>query len=128
MCTNALGLLLQGENTGEHILILCNTIGSPVDSKSIDIEPKYLAMTETHVVAASDDVVYVWQFNAAVRRRSSEMGYLPVAVDNMGINKLQSSIRTFHIDEPTRVQVTCLSIGGVCWIPCMVSETTVGHS
>lgn len=28
---------LQGENSGEYILILCNAIGSPVDSKYIEV-------------------------------------------------------------------------------------------
>jgi hypothetical protein len=27
----------QGENAGEYILILCNAIGSPVDSKYIEV-------------------------------------------------------------------------------------------
>lgn len=50
-------VLLQGENPGEYILILCNAIGSPVDSKYIDVEPKYIAITNYHVIAASDEVV-----------------------------------------------------------------------
>jgi hypothetical protein len=35
----------QGEAAGEHTLILCNTIGSPVDSKVMDTEPKFVALT-----------------------------------------------------------------------------------
>jgi len=35
----------QGENNGEHILILCNAIGSPVDSKVIELEPKHVCLT-----------------------------------------------------------------------------------
>jgi hypothetical protein len=36
---------VQGESNGEHILILCNAIGSPVDSKVIELEPKFVALT-----------------------------------------------------------------------------------
>jgi hypothetical protein len=36
---------VQGESQGEHILILCNAIGSPVDSKVIELEPKFVALT-----------------------------------------------------------------------------------
>lgn len=38
-------LLPQGEHQDEHILILCNAIGSPVDSKVIELEPKYVCLT-----------------------------------------------------------------------------------
>ncbi|KAG2494620.1 hypothetical protein HYH03_007139 [Edaphochlamys debaryana] len=58
-------LATKGENPGEHILILCNAIGSPVDSKYIEVEPKYLAITNYHVIAANDEVVYVWQFRTS---------------------------------------------------------------
>jgi hypothetical protein len=36
---------VQGEAPGEHILILCNAIGSPVDSKVIELEPKFVTVT-----------------------------------------------------------------------------------
>ncbi len=71
--------LSQGENPGEHILILCNAIGSPVDSKYIEVEPKYLAITNYHVIAANDEVVYVWQFRTSFSKASSSkpVGLLP---------------------------------------------------
>lgn len=65
---------LQGENPGEYILILCNAIGSPVDSKYIEVEPKYLYITNHHVIAASDDTVYVWQF----RTSFSKVGFVTI--------------------------------------------------
>jgi WD repeat-containing protein 35 len=45
-----------------YILILCNSIGSPVDNRIINIEPEYITLTETHVIAASKSYVYTWQF------------------------------------------------------------------
>jgi len=50
------------DNSGQYILILCNAIGSPMDSKYIDVEPVYLHMTSQHVIVASNEVVYVWQY------------------------------------------------------------------
>lgn len=38
-------VFLQGEAAGEHVLILCNAIGSPVDSKVVELEPKYVLLT-----------------------------------------------------------------------------------
>ena len=43
---------------------LCNAIGCPVEAKNITIEPKFCAMNETHVIIASDDVVYYWQYRS----------------------------------------------------------------
>lgn len=36
---------MQGEAADEHLLILCNAIGSPVDSKVIETEPKFVCLT-----------------------------------------------------------------------------------
>jgi hypothetical protein len=38
----------QGEAPTEYILILCNAIGSPIDSKYIEVEPRYVALTGEH--------------------------------------------------------------------------------
>jgi WD repeat-containing protein 35 len=43
---------------------LCNAIGCPVESKIISIEPKFVAMNPTHVIVASEDVVYYWQYRS----------------------------------------------------------------
>jgi len=48
--------------SGQYVLILCNAIGTPIDSKYIDIEPVYLDMTPTHIIAASHECVYVWAY------------------------------------------------------------------
>jgi WD repeat-containing protein 35 len=42
------------------IIQLCNAIGCPVESKTFCVEPKYVAMNLTHVIVASEDVVYFW--------------------------------------------------------------------
>ncbi len=105
----------QGENPDEHILILCNAIGSPVDSKYMDVEPKYLAITNYHVVAASDDVVYLWQFrnsfskqlaiDAPVTTTSSSCASTSAAA---AARLQQGRERMFHIDEPaTTGTVSC---------------------
>lgn len=84
-------LATKGENPGEYILILCNAIGSPVDSKYIDIEPKYLSITHYHVIAASDDVVYVWQFRTSFSK--------VLSTDVTGVARKDVREKLFHIDE-----------------------------
>lgn len=44
------------------MLVLCNAVGCPLETKTIGIEPKYVAMSSTHVLVASDDIVYYWQY------------------------------------------------------------------
>lgn len=46
----------------EYILILCNSIGSPVDSRQINIRPEYITINDTHAIIASTDYVYIWHF------------------------------------------------------------------
>lgn len=41
---------------------LCNSIGTPVDSKSLNIIPLYVAMNATVVIAASQDSFVVWHY------------------------------------------------------------------
>lgn len=66
-CVQAAGqhciLVTRGEETGQCNLILCNSIGTPVDSNTMMVEPLCLAMTATHVVAAAKDTVFVWLYN-----------------------------------------------------------------
>lgn len=50
------------------VLILCNAIGSPVDTKNINIEPLFVSMNKTHVIVCSAESVYVWQYRSQVSR------------------------------------------------------------
>ena len=70
-------LVTRGEETGQCNLILCNSIGTPVDSNTMMVEPLCLAMTTTHVVAASKDTVFVWLYNpiAGVRFCSATLAW-----------------------------------------------------
>ncbi|RHY35208.1 hypothetical protein DYB32_000267 [Aphanomyces invadans] len=55
-------------------LVLCDTIGSPVESKLIDFEVLFLTMTPRHIIAASTDAIYVWQYRTTVSKLSSDNG------------------------------------------------------
>mmetsp|Transcript_14038 Transcript_14038/g.22384 ORF Transcript_14038/g.22384 Transcript_14038/m.22384 type:complete len:1210 (-) Transcript_14038:255-3884(-) len=58
----------------QYILILCNAIGSPADSKYITVQPLFTAMTSQHVIIASESMVYVWQYRTATSRLTSING------------------------------------------------------
>lgn len=53
-----------GKHIPQWILVLCNAVGCPIDSKTITIEPKHVCMNKTHIIVANEDVVYVWQYRS----------------------------------------------------------------
>ncbi|XP_038051533.1 WD repeat-containing protein 35-like isoform X3 [Patiria miniata] len=84
-----------GQEAGEpqqYVLVLCNSIGTPLESKYIDIEPIYIAVTRTHVIAASKEAFYVWQFKTAKKLTAMEVNQA------MG-RKKDSRERVYHIDD-----------------------------
>ncbi|GAB1603121.1 repeat-containing 35-like isoform X2 [Argonauta hians] len=46
----------------QFILVLCNSIGTPLEQKYVKMEPVYLLMTKTHVIMASREAFYLWHF------------------------------------------------------------------
>ena len=57
-------LLTAQINENSYILILCNSIGSPVDNRIINICPDYIGLNETHIIACSKSYIYVWQYRS----------------------------------------------------------------
>mmetsp|Transcript_10684 Transcript_10684/g.30908 ORF Transcript_10684/g.30908 Transcript_10684/m.30908 type:complete len:1031 (+) Transcript_10684:210-3302(+) len=62
------------EAAEQHILIVCNDIGSPVQSQYLTIEPLHVCMTSSHVMAASEDTVYIWQYRSSLPSRGGVAG------------------------------------------------------
>lgn len=55
-------VVTKGTQWGSHSVTLFNSIGSPVDSRSVPFEPSMAAITGTHAIACSSEVVYIWHF------------------------------------------------------------------
>lgn len=47
------------------MLHVCNAIGTPVETKQIDFEPKSIAMNKTHVYVSNGDFILDWQFRTS---------------------------------------------------------------
>ena len=88
-------LSTRTDDPNVHILILCNAIGSPVDSKYIGMEPQYIAMTDTHIIAASSDLVCVWQYSTKVNKLTS----IDTAMDGVALKKKDGKEVVWHADE-----------------------------
>lgn len=46
----------------QWMLVLSNAVGCPLESKLINIEPKFVTMNRTHLILANEEVVYYWQY------------------------------------------------------------------
>lgn len=46
----------------KNYLVVCDSIGSPVDTKFTVIDAVNIAMTANHLIIASDSYVHVWQY------------------------------------------------------------------
>jgi len=79
--------------SNQHVLILCNDIGSPLDTKYIDFEPTFLCITAYHVIAASADFVYVWQYRTLMSKLTS------VDSGTGSLRRREGRERCFHIDD-----------------------------
>jgi len=76
----------------QYVLVLCNAIGTPLDSRYIDIDPIYISMTAGHVVAASKEAFYIWQYKTVKKFPSSEVSQ-NIQRKREGMEKM------FHIDD-----------------------------
>lgn len=116
----------RDEEEKQFILILCNAIGFPVDSKYIDIEPQFVTMTPYHVICASGQMVHVWHY----RTPSSKLGG----------GKKKNSEKAFHIDDAsaggsgllqndlTEDSICCITASPSCLVIGRASGTLLKYS
>ncbi|XP_030346038.1 WD repeat-containing protein 35 isoform X2 [Strigops habroptila] len=80
------------ENQPQYVLVLCNSIGTPLDPKYIDIGPLFVTMTKTHVVAASKEAFYVWQYRVAKKLTAMEF-------NQVARTRKEGRERIYHVDD-----------------------------
>ncbi|KAM9476708.1 WD repeat-containing protein 35 [Clarias gariepinus] len=78
--------------TATYVLVLCNSIGTPLDSKYIEIDPLFVTMTKTHVIAASKEAFYVWQYRVAKKLTALE-------INQVAKTRKEGRERVYHIDD-----------------------------
>lgn len=73
-----------------HTLTVSNAIGTSIDTKTIDFTPHMIKMTKTHVIVASTDIVFTWQFRSVTKRAGA-----------LDVIRRKETLREkfFHIDE-----------------------------
>ncbi|NXO27829.1 WDR35 protein, partial [Cisticola juncidis] len=80
------------ENQPQYVLVLCNSIGTPLDPKYIDVEPLFVTMTKTHVIAASREAFYIWQYRVAKKLTAME-------INQLARTRKEGRERIYHIDD-----------------------------
>ncbi|XP_063186602.1 WD repeat-containing protein 35 isoform X4 [Chroicocephalus ridibundus] len=75
-----------------YVLVLCNSIGTPLDPKYIDIGPLFVTMTKTHVIAASKEAFYIWQYRVAKKLTAVE-------INQVARTRKEGRERIYHIDD-----------------------------
>uniref|UniRef100_A0AAR2KEL8 Anaphase-promoting complex subunit 4 WD40 domain-containing protein n=1 Tax=Pygocentrus nattereri TaxID=42514 RepID=A0AAR2KEL8_PYGNA len=76
----------------QYVLVLCNSIGTPLDSKYIDIDPLFVTMTKTHVITASKEAFYAWQYRVAKKLTALE-------INQVAKTRKEGRERVYHIDD-----------------------------
>ncbi|GJQ66077.1 hypothetical protein Trydic_g5763 [Trypoxylus dichotomus] len=78
----------RGEGRGgKYGLLLCNTLGTPVDAVYVNVELRWLTMNATHAIAASKDNFIVWQYKT------------PKYSSVIAASRNSRIVRTYHIDD-----------------------------
>ena len=85
------------EGKGSYQLLLCNALGTPIDTKTIKIEPLFLAITTNHVFASSRDAFFVWHFRTAKSWTHLRLDSGSAAQRSAASERNRE--RLFHIDD-----------------------------
>ncbi|OQR99308.1 WD repeat protein 35 [Thraustotheca clavata] len=77
----------------QYSLVLCDTIGSPMETKIIEFEPLFLYMTPKFVIAASTDAIYVWQYRTSTTKLATTAGESSSGISRGGRERI------FYVDD-----------------------------
>ena len=81
------------ETNNQYVLVLCNAIGTPLDTKYIDIEPLFVTMSKTFVFAASQQAFISWQYRSPKKLTALDLNSSTFRKENASREKM------FHIDD-----------------------------
>ncbi|CAB3360361.1 Hypothetical predicted protein [Cloeon dipterum] len=118
------------ENTaqsGKYGLILCNTIGTPVDTKFIEIEPLNITMNPTHVIIASKSEFYVWNFRTPKSRSSIEFARMDRKERIYHVDDAPSGAADKIISDNMTSRTTLPIVDPICCIACSDKTILIGR-
>jgi WD repeat-containing protein 35 len=104
------------------VLTIYNSIGTPIETKTMDFVPKYCAMSKTDIIVASTDAIFHWTFkstNAAklnVSDFKKEKLFHIDDADIIGSKIRNNDIETIKRHEHTKDSVSCVAINDLTLI------------
>lgn len=48
-------LAARGEDAGQYVVVLCDAIGSPLETRYIDVEPRHITMTQVSLQGTEEN-------------------------------------------------------------------------
>ena len=96
-----LALSLKNNVLQQYALVLCNSIGTPLESKYIDIQPLFWCMNSSFIVVASKSYFYLWNYQSNIDRNSLKRQTFErlAFIDNPNV-----SIQT-KLDDPSIISI-----------------------
>lgn len=88
------------EAPGQHLLVMCDARGAPVESPSVPFHPIHLSMTATFVAAASHDSVFVWRYTGTLLHTAGFCHFSPLT-DCAGEMRRHGVLCSSWIFQPT---------------------------
>lgn len=79
---------------GQYAVLLCNSLGTPMDTRYIELEPSYVTISHTHILVGSKTVCYIWHYRSA----SSKMGVSELT-HILSRKGKESQDRLIHVDD-----------------------------
>jgi hypothetical protein len=118
-------IVTEGEVPGQYALVLCDAIGTSLDTKPVRFCPQHVAMTATHILAANGNTLYVWNYcNEEVRwiccsSFCMHAKFLEKIVDvetSPTVSHLQGGINVLEHDySPVGFTDSVLMVCHACW-------------
>ena len=85
-------LVRKDDQDLKYGMMLCNAIGTPVDSRHTDVELRFVTMTKTHVFAASRESFFVWHYHTPKGISARDMA-------STQSDDQRSKERVYHVDD-----------------------------
>lgn len=99
----------------QFVLVLCNSIGTPLDSKYVEIDPVYLTMTKTHIMCASKEALYTWQFKNPKKLATLDMpGRRRAGTERLGEVLVYAATDTLYWYEMVSLDIKVCYIFNTC--------------
>ncbi|KAG5677812.1 hypothetical protein PVAND_007539 [Polypedilum vanderplanki] len=100
-------LVVENSKEQTYMLQICNSLGTTVDSKYIDIKPQFITMNSTHIIVANNSQFLLWQYHTpksslhGMKQKKDKRYH----VDDQpsGVNEVLSDLDRISYDPPTKV-------------------------